>query len=1715
MKMIHSVGTKRVVAGLGVFFCLLATHAFAGDTLRRIPGTPISVVVDDLGNKYISGTFSGINVNFNPSGAGGVLAGNGGSDVFVMRLNADGSFGWVQECSGTLADNASQLIVANGIVYVTYTTSSADLRIGAGASQAVPNGGNADSNEDGVVVALNATTGAPVTAFGGDGMVFICGAGKVFATGVAIQSTTLYVSGEYEGATVKIDNIGTGVSQIGTSISCAYVAALNIADGLPQNVFSADGLQTFGGNSSVIHNGRTRGTAIGVSGTSILLAGNIDAENAGFGANGVFNSFPSKQTDAFVTALDLTGAAVSGFGSGGVTIFGGSGSDTVEKISVGSSGSYLLGNLGSFDAGFNGQGGPFSRKGPSQDVFVLSLGFATFNGSPLLQMHSNVFMFAGGITSGDAGLIFNGIGEGISARVGDSPEVPLIDYDAVVSFPGAFGDGILRFTGSDSELIYDLGTFRNNIIMIGESFSANAGFEQFGTFDFSTGGSGFIAEVAATKDTIKGVPFGLDQTNSIAVDEQGNRYFAGTFTGIVDFNLLPGSDVRGSRKSDAFVTRINADGTYGWTRTFGSAGEDVAHSVVVANGVVHIAGQFSGAGAGLDGLGTIANLGSNDAFIAAFNSSDGSTLTAFGNNGVVVVAGTGNDFVSQLAVSGTTLFAAGTAATNLNVRIFSQTTSAAFITKGLNDNFIVALGSSTGTPAPTFGTSGYQVIGGTNVDSLSGMTLSADGASVYLSGSVNGNNIGIGALTGINSPPGIGFIARLDAQTGLGVAAFSTDGLVLDGTGANSLARAGQSLFTTTSVGIAAFDALSGAPVASFGASGVLATGSFAPEDVFSDGTLLFAHGFLDLAGSPLAGGLIFNQGNNDAIVASINPSTGTLNTSFGLQGYVQFSGSDADAIRTAHLKNGRLLLAGESYSSDVGFYGLGEISFIVTTDDEFLLELSATTGRRDLIVRNVNDSGPNSLREIMRIAANGDTVAFDSVVFDLSNSDAATVINVLSALPPLDDGSVTIDAKDRRVTVNGANSGASGFTIVSDGNAIQGLSIIDFPGSGVAILGSGGNRPKNNILGGNRTQGTGPNGQGLRIGNSGAFGIAISAADSNTVKGCWLGLDRSGLASQENLAGILIQAGAKNNVIGSTVAGEMNVISANSFEGITVSDSGSDGTIIIGNVIGASAVEGVAARSVESRAADGLINGRANAANGASGIFLSKGTQANSVGGTNAGEDNTVGFNGGSGIEVRAVASRKNSSKSNRIARNKNGGIKLFDGSNNNISAPTFDGVDRLPTRFARAVNATVRVRGSATSPDGSVVEVFRDRGDQGEQLIGRANCAAGKWQVEGDLLPDDNVTATVTDLDGNTSAFALFGPVPDTTSGTPVITGTLAIQATVGVTLNYRIAATGTPTDYDALSLPAGLSVNNSTGVISGTPTVSGTFSVDLAASNANGTGAAALTLTIGALPAGSPLIQNPLSATGLVGGSFSFTITIASGASNPVFAAANLPPGLSLDTATGVVSGTPTSAGVFAVLVSASNSLGQSSTTATFTILAGISSSADSDGDGVSDALEMLAQTDSLDASSKPTVAAQALGVSKTTLGLSFTSAKDKLKTVLSASSSAPVTSVGVLIGGVFERVSLDAKGKGISGAVAISAKGKNGVLAVTVSIANTDLEPALGALGFSNRTTTGKFEAIALPVALQIVTANGSTVQQGQATLNYKAMAGKTGKASQAK
>lgn len=79
------------------------------------------------------------------------------------------------------------------------------------------------------------------------------------------------------------------------------------------------------------------------------------------------------------------------------------------------------------------------------------------------------------------------------------------------------------------------------------------------------------------------------------------------------------------------------------------------------------------------------------------------------------------------------------------------------------------------------------------------------------------------------------------------------------------------------------------------------------------------------------------------------------------------------------------------------------------------------------------------------------------------------------------------------------------------------------------------------------------------------------------------------------------------------------------------------------------------------------------------------------------------------------------------------------------------------------------------------------------------------------------------------------------------PIIAGPSSANGTFGQPFSYAIAASGNPISYGATGLPAGLVLDPTSGTISGAPAAAGIFDVTLSATNAGGTGTAALALEI----------------------------------------------------------------------------------------------------------------------------------------------------------------------------------------------------------------------------------------------------------------------------
>jgi len=141
--------------------------------------------------------------------------------------------------------------------------------------------------------------------------------------------------------------------------------------------------------------------------------------------------------------------------------------------------------------------------------------------------------------------------------------------------------------------------------------------------------------------------------------------------------------------------------------------------------------------------------------------------------------------------------------------------------------------------------------------------------------------------------------------------------------------------------------------------------------------------------------------------------------------------------------------------------------------------------------------------------------------------------------------------------------------------------------------------------------------------------------------------------------------------------------------------------------------------------------------------------------------------------------------------------------------------------------------------------------------------------------------------------------------------------------------------PTSYTLQSgtLPAGLMLDAGTGRISGTPTQTATATLTIRGTRAGVTAEGTITVTVNTALAtiNSPPTFSATKGTSLAAGPGNYQITTATSASvatptSFVIVSGTLAPGLTLNTSSGVISGTPNTEGVFTVGLAANNGVAQ---------------------------------------------------------------------------------------------------------------------------------------------------------------------------------------------
>ncbi len=190
-------------------------------------------------------------------------------------------------------------------------------------------------------------------------------------------------------------------------------------------------------------------------------------------------------------------------------------------------------------------------------------------------------------------------------------------------------------------------------------------------------------------------------------------------------------------------------------------------------------------------------------------------------------------------------------------------------------------------------------------------------------------------------------------------------------------------------------------------------------------------------------------------------------------------------------------------------------------------------------------------------------------------------------------------------------------------------------------------------------------------------------------------------------------------------------------------------------------------------------------------------------------------------------------------------------------------------------------------------------------------------------------NISVTATDSTGGTAATVTNNYVLTIATPTLTLTPATVPAGTAGVAYNQTFVASGGIAPYaytlSAGALPAGMTLT-AAGVLSGTPTVAGTFNFSVRATDST-TGTAATVTNAYTLTLSAPtIVINPATLPGAVQSiAYSQTLVATGGTAPYTFAisAGALPAGLTLS-ATGALTGSPTVTGVFNFTVRATDAL-----------------------------------------------------------------------------------------------------------------------------------------------------------------------------------------------
>jgi titin len=407
--------------------------------------------------------------------------------------------------------------------------------------------------------------------------------------------------------------------------------------------------------------------------------------------------------------------------------------------------------------------------------------------------------------------------------------------------------------------------------------------------------------------------------------------------------------------------------------------------------------------------------------------------------------------------------------------------------------------------------------------------------------------------------------------------------------------------------------------------------------------------------------------------------------------------------------------------------------------------------------------------------------------------------------------GGVLLAAGAQSNTIGGTIAGARNLI---SGNTTAGVFFTDVNTSNNLVEGNyvgtdltGTNAIPNTLAGiympygtpGNVIGGTVAGARNVISGNYYGVYLASPASAGNVVEGNYIGVTPDGThAVGSAFAGVIIFAGANSNTIGGTVAGAGNLISGFWGYGVYISDAGTFGNLIQGNIIGA-----------DLTGTNALGNGYAN-------ILLQAGATNNVIGGIGAG--NVIAFSPGAGVLLLNADTTNNTIRGNSIFTNGYRGINF---SNTPVAAANHAGFLAGPNNmqnypvitnaFGYAGSTIVLGKFNSLPGRGYFIDLYRSIAPdisgygEGQFYVGSVSVttdgsgnAAFAYTNGGGNYAGQYLTATATAATGDTSEFSLAvpatnAPAPAAQFATPYTwrTNGFIFNLTFATNFSYRIQA------------------------------------------------------------------------------------------------------------------------------------------------------------------------------------------------------------------------------------------------------------------------------------------------------------------------------------